>query len=376
MTLFHGLRRLAPVLISVAVLVPLAEVVAPASAGAATVTNRIFQAPATIDGTGRQDVTAAIVAFIRSVPDGNTVTFPRGAKYRIESTVTIGARHNLVVDGTGAQFFATTDGTAATPIGPAAVTWRWPRHRDQFAVYAGTNVTLRNLTVRGANPRAGLNDDAYVEALEAQSGIDVFDSVNTRIENCTISDTYGDFVYIGRGATGTVVTGCTMTRSGRQGITVSDAQNVMISRNNISYVRRTAIDLEPYVPEWAIHNVWITDNTFTMIRLLVVGAKGEGDVNEIVIANNKMVGEGIGVANNPLNSRRRDWFVIGNSSDRVFGSPHGAIWVARTDHVVVTGNYQQLQAKRPGGVTQMGAELPGSTAITMSGNRFPFVAYK
>ena len=370
MTKLHPLRRLALALVTAALLLPVSAVVGPSAAGASPT----YQAPGTIDATGSQDVTAALVAFIRSVPDGSTITFPRGARYHTESTIAVGFRHDLVIDGAGAEFFATTDGSGATPIGPSDVQWKWPRHRDQWVVYNSINVTLRNLTVRGPNPNAGLGDAAYVEALEGQAAVEFFGTVNSRLENCSLSDTYGDFVYIGKDATGTVVRGCTMARSGRQGITVSDAQNVLIDHNNISYVRRTAIDLEPWTPEWAIQNVWIVNNTFGPTRLCILGAKGEGDVNNVVFANNRMTGVPIRIKNTPLNGRRHDWFVIGNSSDRVYGSAHGAIWINRTDHVVVTGNYQALQSKR--NPSQIATEFVGSTGVTLSGNQFPYVPYK
>src|SRR4051812_12019758 len=228
MSMLHTWRRVALVLVP-AVLLPVSVAIDAPAAGAAGV----YRAPATIDATGSRDATAGLTAFIKSVPDGGIVTFPRGARYRIESSIAIGFRHDLVIDGAGAQFFATTDGSGASPMGPSDVQWKWPRHRDQWVVYNSTNVTLRNLTVRGANPNAGLGDAAYVEALEGQAAVEFFGTVNARLENCTLSDTFGDFVYIGKDATGTVVRGCTMTRSGRQGITVSDAQNVTIDRNNI-----------------------------------------------------------------------------------------------------------------------------------------------
>ena len=284
MTLFHGLRRLAPVLVSVAVLLPVAGVAAPTAAGA----SGTYQAPSTIDATGRLDVTVPLVAFIRSVPDGSTVTFPHGARYRIESTVAIESRKNLVIDGAGAEFFATTDGSTATPIGPPGVTNKWPRHRDQFVVVNSDHVTLRNLTVRGANKGAGMGDAAFVLAFEAQAGVEFYRSTNSLLENCSISYTYGDFVYIGMGSSGSVVQGCTMAHTGRQGITVSDAQNVIIDRNSITDVRRTAIDLEPYVAGWSISNVWITNNTFGPTRLNVLGAGTTGDVNTIIFAGNRL----------------------------------------------------------------------------------------
>lgn len=360
------LRKVAGGLLATALLIPAAELPFPAAAVAAAT----YVAPADIDATGATDVTAALNAFIQRVPDGSVITFPAGARYRIESVVAIGGRQNLVIDGNGAQFFATTDGTGATPTGPNDVQWLWPRHRDQILVFNSTNVTLRNLTVRGANPRAGTNEDAYVEAYEAQAGVEFYRTVNSRLENCQISDTYGDFVYIGHRAQGTVVTGCTMTRSGRQGISAVDATGVVIYRNDISQVRRSMFTLEPYVRDWSVTNVWIVANTVGATRLSIVGAKGEGDVSNVVFAFNKHVGVPMRIKNTPLSGRRHDWYVIGNTSDRTYGSPHGAIWFFRTDRVLVQDNVQPLQSGR--NPAQIATEFNECTAVTIGNNRFPY----
>ena len=56
-------------------------------------------APSTIDSTGATDVTAELVAFIASVPDGSTISFPAGARYRIEKSLIIEGRHDLTFEG-------------------------------------------------------------------------------------------------------------------------------------------------------------------------------------------------------------------------------------------------------------------------------------
>ena len=65
--------------------------------------------------------------------------------------------------------------------------------------------------------------------------------------------------------------------------------------------------------------------------------------------------------------------MIGNRSDHTFGSPHGAIWINRTDHVVVTDNYQPLQSRR--NPSQIATEFVGSTGVTLANNQFPFPFY-
>jgi hypothetical protein len=329
----------------------------------------VKQVPMSIDRTGTQDVTAPLVAFIKSVPNGTTITFPAGSRYRIENIVLIENRSNLVIDGRGAVFFATTTGSGVPPTGPNAVQQHWPRRRSQFMVYQGKNITLRNLTIVGANKNAGTRDSAYVVALEAQAGVDFYATTDSVVENCNISYTYGDFVYIGSSSDHIAVVGCSMSRSGRQGITVAYGHHVWIDGNHIERVRRTAIDLEPYAG-WAVTDVWVVRNTFGSVRLDTIAAKAEGDVSNIVIAYNKLVAEPLQVRNTPTatwTGRRHDWLIIGNVSDTTFGSPHAPYWVTETDRVEISDNVQPLQPGRH----QIAVDTTGSTRVTLSNNSFP-----
>lgn len=106
------------VLATAALLIPAYGLVQSAGAGA---TSTIHQAPMSIDRTGTTDVTAALNAFIQSFPNGSTITFPAGSRYRVEHIVIIGNHSNLVIDGAGAVFFATTTGSGVAPTGPANV---------------------------------------------------------------------------------------------------------------------------------------------------------------------------------------------------------------------------------------------------------------
>jgi parallel beta-helix repeat protein len=355
-------------LVGIALIVPAAcAKVAPKPAVGA-----LYTAPSSIDPTGARDVSAELYAFIQHVPDGNTVTFPHNARYRVESTISLVNRNNLVVDGNGATFFATTDGSGATPMGPTDIQWKWPRHRDQIAVWGGTNVVLRNLTVKGANPNGGTLESSYVVAYEAQAGVEFHNSVNATLENCNVSDTYGDFVYIAHDASGTTVRNCTMTRSGRQGISVVDAVNTTLDHNNLSQIARSTFDLETYVGQWAVVNTRITNNTVGPTRLDTLAAKGEGDVSNVLYAYNRHVGVPMQIKNSgAFVGRRHDWSVIGNTSDHTFGSPHGSVRMFDTDHIVVRDNYQPLQSRR--NPPQLATEYYRCTDVTEVNNQFPYL---
>ena len=78
---------------------------------AGPVTTRTVDVPPTIDATGASDVSAALNAFVASVPDGSTIVFPEGASYRLDpGGLVLYDRHNLVLDGNGATLRVTNPG--------------------------------------------------------------------------------------------------------------------------------------------------------------------------------------------------------------------------------------------------------------------------
>ena len=333
---------------------------------------RRVDVPASIDPTGGRDVAAELVQFISHVPDHRTIVFPAGARYRIENVVYFGHHNDLTLEGNGALFFATTDGSGVPPSGPGLAP-HWPRARAHFYVYDGTDITLRNLVIRGAHPDAGEHEGAYVAAYEAQHGV-VFTGVrNALLEQCTITDPYGDFVYIATDVDGVTVRNCHMERSGRQGITVANARNVTIEHNDVSHVARTMFNLEPYVRSWTVSHVRIHDNLVGPTRGGFVNAKGAGDVSNISIVGNLLRGQPMGVANKPpddLSPRRHDWYVADNRSENKAGSPHGVFYFVHTDRVTVVNNWVPLAAGRH--PPQLGTEFVDCTGIEEHGNTFVY----
>ncbi len=334
-----------------------------------------YTVPTGIDRTGKTDVTDALTQFIRGVPDGSTIQFPSGGSYRINNIVLVSGRHDLVIDGGGSLFFAATDGRDETPPSmPPGVRSQWPRHRAQWIVYNGSNITIRNLSVRGNDARGGQADDAYNGALEAQNGIEYANVRHGLIKNCQVSQTWGDGVYIGSDSDSVVVDGCNIHHTGRQGVTIADAHNIVVVNSTIREIRRTAVDLEPYTMGHGVDNVWIARNHFEGVRGLVIGSKGGGDVSSIVVAYNTHKGIPFSVRNTPpanLTPRRHGWYIIGNVSDTMSGSPHGYVWIEHTDTVRVFDNYQPLQAGRD--VPQLAVECNDCTDLAQGRNTNPWV---
>jgi hypothetical protein len=312
------------------------------------------QVPATIDPTGRADVTKSLRQFLAAVPNGRRVLFRKGARYRVEGTLLLRDRKQLTIDGNGATVFATTRGA---------------KDRAQFWIQGGKRIVFRNLLVRGVNKHAGTSDRAYVKRLETQHGFRFEGVDGAEVDHVQVNDVYGDFVYIGRTkhrvpSRNVWVHDSRFSRNGRQGIAVTAASNVVIERNHIDQTRRSTFDLEPDTRSASVTNVFILNNTVGKGRLLFVASHGQGPVSNVVISGNRLSGHSLTVdAGTPEpNPRRSNWFVVNNTSDTAVDRQPMTFF--RIDGLAVRGNRQRVDHDQPAVV------LIDVCGAHMSGNQF------
>ena len=224
-------------------------------AGTSQPTGKTYSVPRTIASDCSSDVTSPLSKWIASVPDNSTLMLGKGACYRIEGSLTIANRRSLLFDGNGATLKATTRGT---------------RIRVHVAIDNSENIIVRNLTVKGANPRAGAQSSAYNPQFEAQHGFNLGGVRHVLLDNVQASDVYGDFVYISSSGQGksrgqpsehVAVVRSRFSRSGRQGIAITNARDVTIRGNEITDVARSMFDLEPNTERNAVRDIRIEQNT-------------------------------------------------------------------------------------------------------------------
>ena len=340
-----------PLALLVAALV-VATMLAPAAAGAGGSKTRTV--PGSIDSSGATDVTDALQDFLAQVPNGSTIEFPQGGQYRVDGSLGINGKHDLTVDGNGSTVFATTRGE---------------RNRTQWNVVESTRIVFRDLVVKGANPNGGLADDAYQAELEAQHGFNIIGSVGVELDDVTVTDVYGDFVYIGQ-REGTNfsrkiwVHDSTFARNGRQGIAVTAGREIVLERNTIGDTRRATFDLEPNNTQGGAEDVFILDNTVGQGRLRFVASHGRGSVDAVTISGNRLDGIALTVdVVSPGEQRRTGWWVGDNISTK--NADRSPIAFTRVDEVVVRNNVQPVD--EPGGA---GVGLRDVCGATVENNNF------
>jgi Right handed beta helix region len=309
---------------------PVADVPAATAAGA-----RDARTSAVIDATGATDVTADVQALLDRTPDGGVVQLEREGDYRVEGTLVVEERHDLRIEGNGARIFATSTAD---------------RTRSHLKIVGGSDLVVHDLEIHGANPHAGLGDQAHVADLEAQHGIALEGVIDVELDRVYIHDTYGDNVYVSRHegdrrwSERVWIHDSTFARTGRQGIAVVAARDVVIERNWITHMRRAAIDLEPTTQSWGADNIHILENLVGPGRLLFVAAAGAGPVNWVVIARNTLQGRDLGVwVVPPEGDRRQRFWVVDNTSDIL--AVKQPLQFTRTDGVIVRGNRQPVDER-------------------------------
>ena len=242
-----------------------------------------YRVPRRIPSDGSEDVTAELLRYIRTVPNGSRIVFAKDGLYRINETLLIRDRRRLVFVGRGATFRAYTRGY---------------RERSQFSFVKGSDVVIRDLTVKGANPNAGTSDDAYVPNLSGQHAFRFAGVQGAVLDDVQAYDLYGDFVYFGGWLTqqGRIIPSRNVTvqrsrfeRNGRQGIAPIACEDVLIADNEIADVRRSTIDLEPNSDERGCERVSIIGNTFGASRLAWIASGGLGSkISDVYVADNVM----------------------------------------------------------------------------------------
>lgn len=247
-----------------------------------------YTVPSSIPADCSRPVEAEIMSWIASVPNNSTLEFAPNGCYAQDNTITVTDRLGLVIDGRGSTFRAVTAGHS---------------HRANWRMLAGSNLTLKNMIVRGSNPAAGITGTAYVPALEWQHGYSIDAVQGMTADNVAAFDTYGDLfgvqydervgVYNSPPVRNLTLVNSRFERSGRQGIALSHVEGALIQRNYVGDSNMNGVDVELNDPVERGLDIQILDNTFGAMRFSMVANVGSGydpNVGRITIARNRMNG--------------------------------------------------------------------------------------
>lgn len=197
--------------------------------------------PVSIVADGTSDVTAALTAWFATVPNISTVEFPRAARYRVEGTIELKGRTLTLAGG---AFFALGSAVEGRSM------WR----------LRGGKIAMRGMDVSGSYFPGGV----FNAALQHAHGIEVLGAdVDLDVAVLQVA---GDCVYFGLDGT-TAPTGTvhdsSLTKCGRNAVSIVAGHQITIQRNVLDEVGYDVIDLEPNIGVTAgvIDGVLVDGNT-------------------------------------------------------------------------------------------------------------------
>jgi hypothetical protein len=304
-----------------AAMVAVATLSVTATSSAAT-----YHVPPAIARDCSEDVTSSLLSWIATVPDFSTLSFGAGDCYRVEGTLQLSGREGLRFEGNGATF-ASFDAPA-----------------DQRAVWRlvdSAGLVFRDLTIDGSYASGG----SHGPGLQHAHAIDLR-GTSAEIAGVTMSDVAGDCVYFGLGSaparprsSGTV-RDSRCSRTGRNAISVTAGDDVLVQRVTTSAVGYIAFDVEPNVgPGWGARRVTFDGNTIGSYAVSAYSVVENAPISDQSFTNNRVVGRGlkitIGEASGVL-YRPANVTITGNSADTA--QAPSAMNLHAIDGLIVTGN--------------------------------------
>jgi hypothetical protein len=335
----------------------------------------VITVPADISSNCSADTTDLLNNWLATVPDGVTIVFAKDGCYQLDRTLTIGHRNNLIFEGNGATL------KRKNPTPPELLNYNPPSplnpkrlHNRHLLILNSNNIVMRNVVVVGLNAisdldagrentvfepgrfggtSGGLNPGTTTRYMEGEAGISIIGGSNITLTHVKTDATYGDGITLGSDnvplSRHITLDDIEVDRNGRQGITLTAVESVLINNARILHSRGAGFDLEPngrnLVKEVEIRNSYV--NAYHV----AFGLAGANDISDIDIHDNVVRGtlnsypwlNGIngvryaGVA-------RANWRIINN---RVLGISTG-MKIYNVSDVTIEGNRQLTTGGRPG----------------------------
>lgn len=317
----------------------------------APTTVRTVAVPSSVDASGTRDASAAINAFLRTVPNRSVVTFKAGGIYRMDRGIFLSNRQHLILDGNGATLRAAGPSTliAASPI---------------LIDGANSNIVIRNFTIEGNNPR--VDADQYDPSQEGQQGIAIYGGSRIEIAGNLIRYTHGDGIYANlKDTTGNWtdrlwIHDNRLARIGRSGITFNAVSNGLVERNRLNKIGMFVFNIEPDTPAQGARKVTYRNNTVGSYGLTPLytswffasanyNVAPGAVVESITITGNRVTEGAPRTAHNPNAGGLATWIGRPRIRNVVFSnntttkSGHGPVLIFQhVDGLTVTGNQQPL----------------------------------
>ncbi len=307
----------------------------------APVTTQTVRVPSSIDPTGQTDVTDALNAWIRTVPNGSVIEFPTGGIYRLGSALDLNHRQHTIIAGNDSILRMGNPG--------------WLEAQSLVQAFGAWDLAIYNLHLVGGCPTPGI----YTRGKEGAHGFRIVLGTCIEIAGCSVRDTWGDGANTDFWTDGVWMHDSDVIYTGRCGIAILSGRNVLIEYNTYDHNGGMVFDIEPYEAAGGADGVRFVDNTSLYQGAsrdfhLPYGAEdyffaangGGAGIRDIEISRNRITGtmKGIvavtGVGPDGIPWRFRDITIEDNVATDPADGP--LIRLAHIDGLTVRGNVQPL----------------------------------
>ncbi len=162
----------------------------------------------------------------------------------------------------------------------------------------GCDITIENMVIHGANPRAGAPGGTN----DPDSAIQLSGVEGALVTNVTVHDVYGDFVTVsglhegpggggGQPSTDVTVTNNQFNGAGRQGVSTEYVNRVLIANNTLKNVAATVFDTESDIDGGNSDNIDITNNNVqngNQTYAALLSAQSGANIDNFAFTNNDM----------------------------------------------------------------------------------------
>jgi hypothetical protein len=216
-----------------------------------------------------------------------------------------------------------------------------------------TNLTVRNLTIVGADSTPGVYKPLY----HANAGISFGHVINGKLLNITVKNVAGDFVYVGAThpqagpdfypSRNVSIIGLRGSYAGRDGISFSFCEKGLLANSTLTNTGRSAVDLVDINWTWRADDITIQNNTFTHpgTGFLVMGGHG----NNLVVRNNLVISHNLWTKNKGVPGDPNHGFVFANNVSLSESKSPFVLLLYNVTDVLVSGNRQPFPPPPNGG---------------------------
>lgn len=310
---------------------------------------RRVRIPASIDPTGRTDVSAELQRFVDRTKDGTTIEFPEGATFRLASDgIKVSGRRDLAFVG---------HGTTLRSIGCD--------YLDSVFVLGGggeasSRIIIEGFAIEGNNPGPS-TVLAHRDLCQHQHGVAIYRSRHVEIRDVAIRRTNGDCVYLSgygvkrfRWSEDIWFHDSACEDTGRMGVAITAGSDVRVERVRLTGIAIHVFDIEPSLREGGARDVLFADNVVGTYGyspryggwLLAANGNLAARVERVTLRDNVMTDGAIHVLVGAEfqgwdgSRQRRDFRISGNRS--LIAAEGPVMDFRHVDGLVVEDNIQAL----------------------------------